>query len=100
MKPTVKMFVRRLELMINHVEGEECDLVCPGSKKFRVGSYAPPHAHLTYPHVWCITCRTFMADGLSLILQVCPCHHYKKKGMDPIKEALRRIAKYRKENIS
>ena len=100
MKPTVKMFVRRLELMINHVEGDNCECVCPGSKGFSVGSYYSPNAHLTYPHSWCTTCRTFMTDGLSLILQVCPCYHYKKNGMDPIKEALGRIAKYRKEHAS
>ena len=100
MKPTVKMFVRRLELMLNHVEGEKCERVCPGLKKFKVGGGEKPPTANVHPHRWCMICRTFMIDGLSFMLQVCPCFHYKKKGIDPIKEALRRIAKYRKENIS
>ena len=95
MKPTVKMFVRRLELMINHVEGDNCECVCPGSRKFKVALNTPPTANI-HPKRWCIICKVFMEDSA---LFLCPCHHYKKKGIDPIKEALKRIAKYRKENI-
>lgn len=92
-KPTVKAFVRRLELMINHIDGRECEAVCPGRKGFIENKDMLANIGLHKGETWCHTCCTFMD-----IIFGCPCYYYKPKGIDPIAEALSRIKEWREAN--
>ena len=96
MKPTTKMFVHRLELMLNHV-GVGCQGLCPGHKGFNyAGSCAYPIAGLVNRYEWCDTCLTFMGVRGSS----CPCGYYTMRQKDAIVEARKRISAWRKANQS
>ena len=93
MEPTTKMFVHRLELMLNHV-GVGCQGLCPGHKGFNYVDCSDPVAGLANMYEWCFTCRTFMGVYGSS----CPCGYYAMREKDAIVEAVKRINVWRKTN--
>lgn len=98
--PSVGRFVYRLELMINHIDENGCDAVCPGHTGFRLekdtdgfGWQSIPRAELNFCERWCSMCQEFMGVNEP---DLCPCQYYKDMGEDPITEALQRIKEWRK----
>lgn len=99
-KPTVKAFVRRLELMINHIGKEGSQAVCPGRRGFVANKCIAKSANAgLLPNMsWCHTCQDFMGIAYFYMDKKCPCYFYMDKRKDPIKEALKRIQAWRETN--
>ena len=95
MRPATKMFIHRLELMIDHAR-VGCQGLCPGQKGFKYDGSASPIAGLANTYGWCDTCRTFMGVYGSS----CPCGYYASRKEDAIVEAVKRINAWRKANQS
>jgi len=95
MKPTTKMFVHRLELMIDHAR-VGCQGLCPGQKGFKYDGCAYPVAGLANMYEWCDTCKEFMGVRGSS----CPCGYYAMRQKDAIVEAFKRISAWMKANQS
>lgn len=113
-QPTMRMFVRRLEQMLNKVEQSGLDCKTSAFCPAHVGyiTTAPGGAHMWFRPAlgitcqtqgarqgWCVPCTSFMgiepAGTYYYPTWQCPCHQY---GTNAIPEARRRIAQWRKEN--
>jgi thiol-disulfide isomerase/thioredoxin len=90
MRPTMKMFVRRLEQMLDKAKREDTALrlYCPGGLKFSAASH--PTLGLDGGN-WCHYCKEFMETML------CPCDKY---GPYSYEEARRRIEEWREKNVA
>jgi len=95
-KPPLKMYVHRLEQMINKIDEDGCEAFCPIEKRFKLKfenhKWQPLQKINGDEGDWCSICQYFMG-----IPHNCPCQYYKKKGQDPIEEALKRIQAYKDE---